>query len=55
MGISTHLGTTIPGLLMLMTGFATAGFFSGRLAVLTAFVLVLGGLGGVLWGKRKRR
>ena len=40
------------GLLLLMAGFATAGFGSGRLAAVGAGVCLLVGVVGLLWAGR---
>ena len=50
MGHADFIGTVL-GLLFLMIGFATAGFFTNRLAVLTAAVFLSTGLLSLLWVK----
>lgn len=53
MGNTDSLGGTVVGLLMLMAGFASAGFFSGRLGTLAALACISGGAGLVLWSARR--
>ena len=52
LGMESDFIAPAVGLLLLMAGFATAGFGSGRLAAVGAGVCLLGGVVGLLWADR---
>ncbi|MXV60587.1 hypothetical protein GS429_00575 [Natronorubrum sp. JWXQ-INN-674] len=52
MGVIDFIGTAL-GLLLMMTGFATSGFMSGRLGTLSAVAFISVGFLFFLWGETR--